>query len=380
MDLVPLEEYIDKLWAAGPSAFADSEALCALQHLKTRFDAFVTEAAGEFETWGQWASDGARNAAAWYSHQFNEPTRVSRQRVARGRCLRQLPLVAQAFAEGTNNASHVDALAAARSVRTEEAMARDEELLVEQAKTLTFGDFSRALAYWEQMADPDGTEQDALAQRDRRDAYLVESISGMHLGKMTLDPIGGAIVRGELDRLVDELFAADWAEAKERLGYAPRMPDLARTPAQRRADALVEMAIRSRTAPADGRRPQPLFTVFVDYQTAHGRLCELASGAVVTPGSLLPWLDQALVERAVFEPGGRVEVSATTRLFTGATRRAIELRDRHCMHDFCDEPIDRCQVDHIVPASEGGPTTQENGRLLCGYHNRLRNQRPPPDD
>lgn len=30
--------------------------------------------------------------------------------------------------------------------------------------------------------------------------------------------------------------------------------------------------------------------------------------------------------------------------------------------------------------AEGGLTTQENGRLLCGYHNRLRNEepRPPP--
>jgi hypothetical protein len=139
------------------------------------------------------------------------------------------------------------------------------------------------------------------------------------------------------------------------------------------------MAIRSRTAPADGRRPLPLFSVFVGYETMHGRICELANGSVVTPGSLLPWLDEALVERAVFEPNGRVEVSATTRLFTGATRRAIELRDRHCMHDFCDVPLDRCQADHIELASQGGPTTQENGRLLCGYHNRLRNQRPPPD-
>ena len=114
--------------------------------------------------------------------------------------------------------------------------------------------------------------------------------------------------------------------------------------------------------------------------TLSGRICQLANGTVVTPGSLVPWLDQAIVERAVFEPEGRVEVSATTRLFTGATRRAIELRDRGCRHDYCDEPLDRCQVDHIQPASQGGPTTQENGRLLCGYHNRLRNQRPPPDE
>jgi hypothetical protein len=71
-------------------------------------------------------------------------------------------------------------------------------------------------------------------------------------------------------------------------------------------------------------------------------------------------------------------------LFTGATRRAIELRDRQCAHEFCEEPASNCQVDHIKMYSQGGLTTQENGRLLCGFHNRLRNQdlvtgRAPPD-
>jgi 5-methylcytosine-specific restriction endonuclease McrA len=81
----------------------------------------------------------------------------------------------------------------------------------------------------------------------------------------------------------------------------------------------------------------------------------------------------------VFQPGGRIEVGATTRLFTGATRRAIELRDRECTHPYCDQRLEDCEVDHIVPYAAGGPTTQENGRLLCGFHNRLRSQPPGPD-
>ena len=81
----------------------------------------------------------------------------------------------------------------------------------------------------------------------------------------------------------------------------------------------------------------------------------------------------------MFQPGGRVEVGATTRLFTGATRRAIELRDRECTHPYCDQRLEDCEVDHIVPYAAGGPTTQENGRLLCGFHNRLRGQPPGPD-
>ena len=58
------------------------------------------------------------------------------------------------------------------------------------------------------------------------------------------------------------------------------------------------------------------------------------------------------------------------RFFTGAARRAIEVRDRHCTHPGCYVPTERCQVDHIVPFEAGGPTTVDNGRLLCPYHNR----------
>ncbi|MHB1721261.1 MAG: hypothetical protein ACYCV1_14270 [Acidimicrobiales bacterium] len=32
----------------------------------------------------------------------------------------------------------------------------------------------------------------------------------------------------------------------------------------------------------------------------------------------------------------------------------------------------------MEPFSQGGKTTQDNGRLLCAFHNRARNQRPPP--
>jgi hypothetical protein len=140
------------------------------------------------------------------------------------------------------------------------------------------------------------------------------------------------------------------------------------------------MAIRSATAPADGRRPAPLISFFMGYEQMHGYICQTANGTVVTPGTIYEWLDRAYFERIIFEPKGRVDVSETARFFTGATRRALEVRDRRCTHPFCSEPIERCQGDHIKMASEGGPTTQENGRLLCAFHNRLRNQRPPPGD
>ena len=210
--------------------------------------------------------------------------------------------------------------------------------------------------------------------------YLVKSFHDVWLGRMVLDPISGSIVASELERLERRMFKADWAEANERLGRRPRLSELIRTPGQRRSDALVEMATRSRSEPADGRRPAPLFTVLVGWETLHGRICELSDGTVLAPGTLMPWLDGAYLERVVFGPDDRVDVSTTSRLFSGATRRAIEVRDRECTHPCCDVPGSRCQADHIQPWAEGGPTTQENGRLLCPSHNRSRNCRPPPDD
>ncbi|MDA8268964.1 MAG: DUF222 domain-containing protein [Actinomycetota bacterium] len=378
MDLARLAEAIDELAAAGPEACSDAATIELLQRQVARLDGYLTAAVAQFDASGAWGADGARSAAAWLAAYCGLANSQARRQVRRGRTMRQLPALAEAWMAGDVTAAHVDALSAVRTCATEQALERDQELLVEQASTLPFGTFRRSLSYWHALADPDGVEEDAESVRTRRDVYLRPSFEGIWLGQMTLDPVSGAIVADELERIERELFEQDWAETRSRLGGDPLAIDLGRTAAQRRADALVEMATRSRTAPANGRRPVPLFSVLVDYETLHGRICELAQGMAVTPGSLVPWLDQAVVERAVFGPDRRVEVGSTTRLFRGATRRAIELRDQRCTHPCCDRPIEQCEVDHVVPYSAGGPTTQENGRLLCGFHNRLRNQRPPP--
>ena len=191
--------------------------------------------------------------------------------------------MAEAWRDGAIGADQAQAIASARRHRTEASMARDEEMLVAQAKEMGFEDFSRVLDYWKQLADPDGAEASDEERKASRDVFLESSLGGMWLGQMTLDPISGSIVAGELNRLEHDLFEADCAEAKERLGRTARIDELARTSGQRRADALVEMATRSRTAPAEGIRPAPLFSVFVGYETMHGRICELENGTVLAP-------------------------------------------------------------------------------------------------
>jgi hypothetical protein len=378
VDIGDVRDFVDRLFEEGPAAFADPASVEDFHIECNRIEAFFNSVVGEFDAWGEYAADGAQSAAAWLTAQCRIPAGHARNQVRRSREMRQLNECAEAWRDGDINAAHVDALCRKHKGATQHLLERDEAMLVGYARTLRFSEFTRAMEYWSQRADPDGTESDAEARRNRRDFYLVPSMDGMYFGRMNLDPISGAIVSDELRRIEAQLFEADRQEAKARLGFEPTALDLLRTHNQRRADALVEMATRSKSVSPGAVRPAPLFSVLVDYETLHGRICQLAQGTVISPGSLLPWLDQAYIERAVFDPPKRVDVSATVRLFTGGTRRALELRDQMCTHPYCEQPAADCQADHVQPYALGGPTTQENGRVLCGFHNRLRNgQRPP---
>lgn len=372
-----LVEAVDRLAAQEPTGCGESLVLLCEQW--SRLEAIAAREAAAFDASGAWAEDGARNASLWLARRCGMAKAEAKAQLRLGRHLRHLPVAEEALLAGEIGCGQVRRLGACRRPGTEQSLAKDEPMLVEHARRLRYEDFERVCAYWLQLALPDEAEE----QRARRSAWLAQTHDDCFYGRMAFDPLGGTVFDSELKRLEQVLFEAEWAEARERLGGAePTVEHLERTSAQRRADALVEMAIRSRSAGTGDRRPAPLLSVFVGFETLYGRICELANGTVVSPGSLLRHLDGALVERAVFSPGPRVEVSETGRFFTGALRRAIVLRDRRCTHPLCDRPAEDCEVDHIVPFSEGGLTTEDNGRLLCPFHNRLRNQRrgrPPPD-
>jgi Domain of unknown function (DUF222) len=381
-EMAAFAEAFEVLRSTPRSLTANAATLLALGRLRASLDCYASEVAVEFDQWGEWAGDGAKTAPAWLDTFSHAPKGASRAALRRGQALSSVPSAAAAWAEGAISAEHLDALLRLRTPVTEAAFERDEELLVEQAKALTFRQFTRALAYWELHADPDGATESEMAKRDRRDFSLLPCPDGFLAGGV-LDPVSGAIVDGELTRLEAALFEADWKKAKEELGRDPKTHELCRTSAQRRCDALVEMATRSKTAPANGKRPEPLFSFLVGYETMHGRIAQLSNGTVLPPDSVLHWLDTASFERAVFSPKKRIEVSETSRFFTGATRRAIELRDLECAHHCCDIAAERCEIDHVIPYTDGGPTDQGNGEVCCSFHNKWRWRQlaadPPPD-
>jgi hypothetical protein len=355
---------------------ADGESIVEARRQLERLEAKVAIALARYDASGEWATTGAKTCATWLAWRTRLPLADARHRVRLGRDLRHMPATEQAWLAGEISGRHVAKLASANTPVTAEVFARDEHVLVGHAKAMSYAHFARTVDYWLQHADPDGTEKSAEAQHESRKAHFDQSFQGMWFGRLLLDPISGTIVDNALKEIDKELFAADWAEASERLGRKPLVTDLRRTPAQRRADAFVEMATRAMSTPHGSRRPRPLFTVFVGYETFAGRICELANRAVVSPGSLVRWLSEADIERAVFDSPSRVIDIGQRRCFTGATRRAAQLAGLECADETCEVPAEDTDIDHIIPAAWGGPTRTWNGRPLCGYHNQRRNRGP----
>lgn len=76
-------------------------------------------------------------------------------------------------------------------------------------------------------------------------------------------------------------------------------------------------------------------------------------------------------QKVVLDEDGRIiELGSPQRCFTPQQRRAIALRDGECCVPGCHIPASWCEIHHVDPAENGGPTHTDNGILLCWFHHR----------
>ena len=67
-----------------------------------------------------------------------------------------------------------------------------------------------------------------------------------------------------------------------------------------------------------------------------------------------------------------IETSITEYLPNRAMRRFIRRRDGHCRFPGCTRGAKRCEPDHVIPSSRGGPTAIWNLVSLCKHHHRVK--------
>ncbi|MFC7546205.1 DUF222 domain-containing protein [Plantactinospora sp. GCM10030261] len=201
---------------------------------------------------------------------------------------------------------------------------------------------------------------DAEDKRHQRDRYLA------------LSPVGDGRLR--LRGLLDRETAAMLRTVLDPLTRPHGTADT-RDPGQRRHDALTDLcrlALSCDQLPdSGGEATQLVVTTTFDPLAQRLGTGTLDTGIDISPAAVRRLGCQAQILPAVLGGDGQpLDLGRQRRLFTGPIRRALVLRDGGCAFPGCDRPPRWCAGHHIVHWADGGPTTLDNGVLLCGHHHR----------
>lgn len=370
-----LSRVIDTLAAVDPASMGARDLSGYLEELNRqlrRLDCVRHVATGQFEVSGYLLDLGYRSLAQWHRDRLHMSTPAAGRIGSLARSLVHMPTVAKYWADGNLDAEAARAIASLRTEVTEALFDEAEGYLAAAAAGCDHYDLRRVCREWLLRADPDGTDP---AERDR-DAHVCTTFQGAVRVDANLEPVGGACFKDTFDAIVNEFFNADWKAAKEQLGRDPKVSELVRTHAERRHDALVEMATRARNY-RRAARPRPLVTVVTGLPALADGLARLWNDVPLSPTQLADLLAQDPdTQRYTYGSQQQpIRYNPKARLYTGKLREAILTRDRRCTGLGCTADTRWGAVDHIHPHANGGQTTPGNGRGACHPCNRTRPQR-----
>ncbi|MFN7149273.1 MAG: DUF222 domain-containing protein, partial [Microthrixaceae bacterium] len=435
------------------------ELLTQVEQARAVFDAAANQVLDRFDAQGAAAYDGLRTTRSWLAQRCQMTGATAQRRVRSSRALRQLPEVAHGFRDGRFSADQVDLFARQLNERTAEAMAEDESVLAGLADRLRPDEFARELRGWAEMVDTDGTEPDP-GHRTRGFSFA-QTLDDSWAGRLDLGSADGALLHAAIAAMVqrlrdqdarsavdgDDLRAddapgrtGDPTHARDDRGPDDRGPDgrgaadagrtggvgpadvadttsaaSRRSPAQLRADALVEL-VRRGVAPhlasaagpltglsvgdghdlGDGRsvdddraevagtgtgeRPARLAPAGSIHVKLHlvldaadltsGRGADTFDGHHLSPADTDRLLCDSTIARILFDPtsGLVLDHARARRVVTPAQRAALAVRDRGCSFPGCHLGPTACEAHHIVHWRRGGRTDLDNLTLVCSTH------------
>jgi Domain of unknown function (DUF222) len=324
----------------------------------------------------------------------------------------RLPQLAEAVQEGLMDRSAIEhvstALEEARKIAdrvgadpeiADRMICQGEGLMVEQGQTMDPRNLQKVCHHWlkrfEAAVDPDGKEPvdldspqvQGLIHKGKRNGFHQWLLSANDAQHEILMTIASAATNPRAKNTGSEPWQAELgAETREGGAEPPTDP---RTDHQKRLDGLIAclsggLAMAdSNTLPwTGGMRPQVAVTI--DYRTLLGDLvtagsvtaddlARFQSNAAFT-GTVHPQNIRALACDADILPvvlgteGQVLDVGRAQRLFPARLRQAIAARDGGCAAPGCGIPAPWCDVHHVEHWEHGGPTSADNGVLLCNHH------------
>lgn len=321
----------------------------------------------------------------------------------------RMPVLAEALHQADFDTSAADLVAdTLSSARREAALAHvppevvdellvaGEQKLVALAKDVGPGTLSKICQHWHQrfeaMVNPDGAEPNEAQLNAAQGLFYRGQGKGLHRWTVVATDAQHEILKtiasaGSNPRTAPG-GAADASSIDGAGAWARQLEDAdtldTRTRGQRELDGLISaltgaLALTATDTADGGSGARPQVMVTIDYQTllkqthhADATRQWISSASYtgqISPASIRQWACDADIIPVVLGGQGEVlDVGRSQRLFTRKLRRAIMARDGGCSAPGCSIPAPWCEAHHIEHWENGGPTSVDNGTLLCSHH------------
>jgi hypothetical protein len=234
----------------------------------------------------------------------------------------------------------------------------DETTLLAQAETLSLKRFRIECAHVRHAADREAFLADQVFDHDLRVLQMRPCGDGGLELHGYFDGEGGTVVRTALEPLAEK-----------------RGSDDDRPRDQRCADALVELCSHSldtglvpqRASQRSHVQVTTTLETLLDLVGAPG--AEMEYAGVIAGATVQRLACDATVTRVLVDTTSAVvDVGRSERVVPGATRRALNVRDKGCRWPGCDRTASWTAAHHVVHWAQGGATDIANLVLLCHRH------------
>ncbi|MGH9251559.1 MAG: DUF222 domain-containing protein [Acidimicrobiales bacterium] len=326
--------------------------------LADRLNAKLVAAAGEHDIAETWRTDGATSMTAWLRHHARRSARDATACTKTARRLRELPVTAAGYRDGVLSGGQVQAIVANLNDRTIGLFAHHETDLVSTFGSLSVRETATAMQSWARHAQA-LLDNDPDQPQPERSLHLSRILDGRRELSGSFDPEGGSVIDTTL-----RLAATPDAEGEP-----------ARSPAQRRADALVDVCrwFLDHQQERRGGRHRPHLNVIATLgdleRRGQGRLLD----GTILDGTTVQRLfcDAGLHRVFVAGRSSILDYGTTTRTVPANLYNALVIRDQHCRFPGCDRPPEWCEAHHVRWVTHGGPTSLDNLTLQCSRHHHL---------
>src|SRR5256884_4360298 len=296
----------------------------------------------------------------WVAQTCGLTPNAASDRLCVGQQLEAMPRVAEALRSGEIGYQATSVICHFRDLLREDLRELCyEDQWIRHAKLHTVKNLHWLAEHVRYMLDPDSFDHGIEEDYEKRFLSISESSGMFHISGV-LDREGGSALKTAIESL------------SKRIGTGDE-----RTPKQRRADALVEVAhhaMNQRTLPTRNgvRQHVTVHTTVEGLKRELGASAsELHNGMPVSSKTVQRLACDGALARVLKADSQVIDVGRATRTVSPAQWRGLKARHRCWRAPGCDRPINWTSPHHVEFWSRGGKGNLPNLLPLCYHHHRL---------